>query len=53
MVYVFCCRYAAALKLDDRHRVALVKESVIRNKHAGNFRQVIHTSTLGRVVPSM
>jgi hypothetical protein len=31
-------RYAAALKLDDKHRLALVKESVIRNKHTGNFR---------------
>ena len=31
-------RYAAALTLDERHKVALVKEAVIRNKHAGNFR---------------
>jgi hypothetical protein len=34
-----CCpaRYAAALRLDDRHSLALVKESVVRNKHVGNY----------------
>jgi hypothetical protein len=31
-------RYATGLKLDDRHKVALSKEAVIRNKLAGNFR---------------
>jgi hypothetical protein len=31
-------RYVAALKLDDRHSLALVKESIVRNKLQGNFR---------------
>lgn len=31
-------RYAAALKLDDKHQLALVKESVVRNKAVANFR---------------
>lgn len=34
------CRFIAGLGLDERHRVALVKEAVIRNKHVGNFRCV-------------
>eukprot|EP00775_Hariotina_reticulata_P010067 gene10067-10222_t len=31
-------RYAASLRLDDRHSLALVKESVVRNKHVGNYK---------------
>ena len=31
-------RYVAALKLDDRHSLALVKESIVRNKLQGNFK---------------
>lgn len=41
-----CTRYIAALGLDDRHKVALVKEAVIRNKHAGNFRYSCFTTCL-------
>eukprot|EP00879_Flechtneria_rotunda_P017296 GHRR01018118.1.p1 GENE.GHRR01018118.1~~GHRR01018118.1.p1 ORF type:complete len:1217 (+),score=567.02 GHRR01018118.1:272-3922(+) len=31
-------RYVCALQLDDRHRLALVKEAVVRNKYVGNYR---------------
>jgi hypothetical protein len=31
-------RYAAALKLDDRHAMLVAREAIVRNKQRGNYR---------------